>query len=85
MVEKRKDTKESKKSRKKENADRNPPIGLTDDDYNLLADKMVEVIYETRQRIYTQNADLIGVVTDLLQTLCVAIKDLRMAVSQGQS
>ena len=50
------------------------PIGLTDEDYNLLVDRMVEVVDETHQNINSRHTDIFDAVTELLQTLCYDVK-----------
>ena len=46
---------------------------------------MEEAADETFQRINTQNRDLVGGITDLIQTICVTVKELRIEISQDPS
>ena len=57
-------------------------IGINDDDYNLLADKMVEVDDEMHQNIDNQHTELFQRVIDMLQTLCKVGKYVRVKVSK---
>ena len=46
---------------------------------------MTEVANENCQRIYAWNADLVGGIIDLIQTLCVIVKEVRVVVRQDPS
>ena len=83
---KRKATKLDKKGRKKHKFVKDStPIRLTNDDYNLLADRMVEVDDETRKKIDSRHIELFEGITDLLQTLCKVVKEVRVVVSTRPS
>ena len=51
LREKRKAAKELKRSRKKKKVVRDHPVRFTNDEYNLLEDRMVEISDETHQNI----------------------------------
>ena len=75
-----------KKARKKQKVVRNStPVGITDEDYNLLVDRMVEVAKETHQKIDNQHTQLFGEVFDLLQILCKSMKEVRFMISKKAS
>ena len=58
---------ESKKSRKKQKADKIARArGLTNEDYNHIVDQMEEVTNATCKRIDERNTDLVGGITNLL-------------------
>ena len=81
LVDKHKISKETKRIHKKRKVDRTAGAGgLTNDDYNLIADRMEEVSNETCKRIDERNADLVGGIMELLQTLCVVVKEVRVVL-----
>ena len=72
---KRKDIDIEKKGRKKKNNVRDStPSSLTDEDYNLLVDRMAEDFNETYQKIDNRHTELFGGVINLLQTICKSMK-----------
>ena len=83
LGDKRKRSEESKKSHKIRKDDKTyGASGLTDDDYNLIVDQMVELANETHQKIDERNTDLVRGITYLLQTLYVLVKEFRAMVSR---
>ena len=83
MGAKRKEFDIEKKRKKKKNYIRESTlVSLIDEDYNLWVYKMVEVIKETHQNIDDRNIKFFGGVSDLLQTLCKSMKEVRVAVSK---
>ena len=85
LGEKRKVAKERKKSHKKQKDIRDPPAELTTDHCNLLTDRMVEIANEKRQRIDAHDTDLIGGIANLLQSLCIMVKEVRITISRAPS
>ena len=65
----------SKKSHKKRKADKTYGVGfLTNDDCNLITDRMEELANETCNKIDDHNNNLVRDIMDLLQSLCVLVK-----------
>ena len=57
------------------------PIGITDDDYNLLVDRMDEITDKTRHKFDERNTQFFKEVMNLLQVFCKDVKDVRVMVS----
>lgn len=55
---------------------------LTDDDVNMLFDRMIDVAEENSKMVEEQNVELFGGVTDLLTTLCQAVKEIQISTIQ---
>ena len=53
-------------------------VGQTGDDYNLQMDRMAEVTDETRQNIDRHHTQLFEGVTNLIETLCTVVKQVRV-------
>ena len=73
---------EKKGKKKQTHVKDSTPAGLIGEDYNLLVDRMAGVIEETCQKIDNWHTELFGGVIDLLQTLCKAMKDVRVMVNK---
>ena len=50
-----------------------------DDDVNILFDRMTEVTKENRKLVEERAVKLFGGSTDLLDTLCIAVKEIRIS------
>ena len=73
--EKQKRSEESKKIHKKQKINKTSRAGgLTNDDCNLIIDRIEEVSNESCKHIDGHNTDLVRGIINLLQTLCVMIK-----------
>ena len=63
------------KGHKKRKGDKSTgTVVLTNDDYTLLIDALVEVAYESYKKIDECKKKLTSSITDLLQTLCNVVK-----------
>ena len=79
---KHKRSEESKQSCKKWKVDKTSGASvLTDDDYNLIVDRMDEVSNVIFKKIDDFNTDLVWGIVDLVQDLCVAVKEVRVVVA----
>ena len=58
------------------------PIGLIDEDYNLLVDRMDQGAEETCQNIDNWNTEIFEGFTDLVQTLCNVVKGIRVTFNK---
>ena len=56
-------------------------IGIINNDYNLLANRMVNLANETRQHIDKWHTEIFEGVTDLLQSICKDVKEVRVVFS----
>ena len=66
-----------KRGTKKQNVVKDStPVGLINDNYNLLADWITEVANEMRQMIDSRHTELFEGIIDLHQTLCKAMKEV---------
>ena len=59
-------------------------VGIIDEDYNMLADRMDEVSIQIVQNIYSWHTKLSEGVIDLLQALCKVVKDVRAVASKKE-
>ena len=57
-------------------------IGIINDDYNMLLDRMEEVVNQSCRNINEFPTKLESNVIDLLQVICTALKEVRVAVDQ---
>ena len=68
---KRNHSEKYKKSRKKRKVDRSSGIiGITNDDYNLIFDKIKEVANERCMEMFVRHAKFLSNITNLPRTLC---------------
>ena len=80
-MDKRKRFEISEKSHKKLKADKKCGIvGITNDGYNLISDWMAEVWNESWKNMDERHPELVSTIMDLLQTLCIVVKEVRVAV-----
>ena len=57
-------------------------IDITNDDHNLIYDQIEEVANESCNKMDERHIELVSNITDLLQMLCIVVKEVRITFDQ---